>query len=154
MTTDTTPARGSDAEPTDQEVREVADALGIAIPPRPPLPLVRRSRYDDLADDLAAALVALAKARAAHDVATERTQDEPDPQPPAGTPHHTYSAAEFAQHLEDECEDCVATLPDQSDIFLVTVAHAARDASQAAALLLLLQDLDGRNLLKKPTGHC
>ncbi|MFF3730876.1 hypothetical protein ACFYXM_11270 [Streptomyces sp. NPDC002476] len=196
MTTDTTPVvRGSDAEPTEQELRDLAAEHNIAVPNRPPLGLVRRSRYDDLSDDLVAALVALAKAkddvrywmgrfdeahdrvtaadlsatatRAAYDVANERAdraeaerdelrdqlkqhqEDEPDPQPPAGTAHHTYSAAELAQHLEDGCEPCAATLPDQSHIFLVEVAHAARDAGAAVALFLILQDLDRRGIVKK-----
>ncbi|MCB5912407.1 hypothetical protein [Streptomyces pinistramenti] len=193
MTTDTTSVRGSDAEPTEKELRDLAAEHNIAIPNRPPLGLVRRSRYDNLSDDLVAALVALAKAkddvrywmgrfdeahdrataadlsataaRAAYDVANERAEqaeaerdqlkqhqdDETDPQPPAGTAHYTYGAAEMAQHLEDGCADCAATLPDQSDIFLVEVAHAARDAGAAVALFLLLQDLDRRNLVKKET---
>ncbi|MFE5730220.1 hypothetical protein ACFQ7A_04810 [Streptomyces sp. NPDC056528] len=211
MTTDTTPVRDSGAEPTEQELRDLAAEHNIAIPNRPALGLVRRSRYDDLADDLVAALVALAKAkadarhwqgrfdqahdraaeaelsakaaRAAYDTANERAgqaeaerdhfqrshravcaerdelrdqlkqprETEPAPQPPAGTPHRTHSAAELAQHLEDGCADCAATLPGQSRTFLVEVAHAARDAGQAVALLLLLQDLDRRNPVKKET---
>lgn len=63
MTTDATPVRGSDAEPTEQELRDLAAEHGIAIPTRPSLGLVCRSRYDNLSDDLVAALVALAKAK-------------------------------------------------------------------------------------------
>ncbi|MEU5838609.1 hypothetical protein ABZ820_33755 [Streptomyces diacarni] len=208
MTPDTTPVRDSDAEPTEQELRDLAAEHNIAVPNRPCLGLVRRSRYDDLSDDLATALVALAKAkddvrywmslfdeahdraaeahdraaeahdraaaaalsattaRAAYDVANERAgqaeaerdqlkqhqEDKPAPQqPPAGTPPCPYSAAAVAQHLDDGCADCVATLPDQPQNFLVEVAHAARDASQAVALFLLLQDLDRRNLVTEET---
>lgn len=182
------------AEPTEQELRDLAAEHNVAIPPRPSLALVRRSRYDDLSDDLVAVLVALAKAKddvrywmsqsteahdraagadlsataaqAAYDVANDRAdraeaerdelrsqlkqhqEDEQAPQP-TGTGHHTSSAAELAQHLEDGCEPCTATLPDQSLVFLVEVAHAARDAGAAVALLLLIQDLDRRGALKK-----
>ncbi|MEU6664279.1 hypothetical protein [Streptomyces sp. NPDC046821] len=61
--TDTTPVRDSNAEPTEQELRDLAAKHDIDIPTRPPLGLVRRSRFDDLADDLVTALVALAKAK-------------------------------------------------------------------------------------------
>ncbi|WP_435246426.1 hypothetical protein [Streptomyces sp. NRRL F-5630] len=185
---------GQAAEPTDQELRDLAAEHDIALPSRPSLPLVRRRRFDDLSDDLVAVLVALAKAkedvrywmsrsteahdraagaelsatatRAAYDVANDRAdraaaerdelrsqlkhhrEDEQTPQP-TGTAHHTSSAAELAQHLEDECEPCTATLPDRSLAFLTKVAHAAQDAGAPVALLLIIQDLDRRGALKK-----
>lgn len=69
----------TDTEPTEAELRELAAEYDIAVPYRPALPLVRRSRYDDLGDDLALALAELAKARAvlARTPAEVSTRPEP-----------------------------------------------------------------------------
>ncbi len=178
MTT-STPLHDDDGEPTEQGLRDLAAEHDIAIPKRPPLPLVRRGRYDDLSDDLAVVLVALAKAKAdvrywmgrfdaAHDRAAEaeerisqaeaerekqRREDAPVQQPPAGHTHRTYDAAELAQHLEDECASCVATLPDQPDALLVEVAHTARDTGSVEALFLILKEVDRRQLDKASPTH-
>nr|WTE08768.1 hypothetical protein OH765_40010 [Streptomyces anulatus] len=52
-------------EPSEQEVRDLAAEHNLTIPNQPRFSLVRRSRFDDLSDDLVAALVALAKAEGA-----------------------------------------------------------------------------------------
>ncbi|MBD3550010.1 hypothetical protein [Streptomyces sp. JV180] len=106
-THDTAPAGDSDAEPTEHELRALAASLHITVPPRPTLPLVRRSRYDDLTDDLVTTLTELAKARedarywmtrfdAAHDRATEaeveRDALRTAAQDPAPEPHQETAA--------------------------------------------------------------